>query len=325
LFTVFCSTDLVREIRHPIHTVVDSPIGTQTLINVFDWSVLKNDTADSHANLTKVILRVYKDSNTTDDCSKATLQTKVYCKHNTGEMEITGRKMDVDMSNGRNWEELDLTETFKSLWPIPDGGYEVYVTVILKSTCEDSSLPIKLLDLKSIKKLRSRRKIYDEQPVMCMYISNEAVEGLARKAPKPMPAVPNDETFKIPLDDYSDRRKRNTGVKSDKCRRVDHIVSFVELNMSYVIAPTQFNAGKCVGYCDKFHLHDMTFRGELQKSNNYARLLAAQAHIRNEINLTICCSPGEYEPVMLLVQTVDGSSVKQKMYHEMRVRDCYCR
>jgi len=303
---------------------VDSPIGTQTLINVFDWSVFKNDTADSNANLTKVILRVYKDSNTTDECSRATLQTKVFCKHSSGEIEITGRKIDVDMSNGRNWEELDLTETFKSLWPIPHEGYEIYVTVILKSKCEDSNLPIKLLDLKSIKKLRLRRKLYAEQPVMCMYLSNEAVEGLARKEPKPIPAVPNDEAFKIPLDDYSNRQKRNIGT-SDKCRKVDHIVSFIELNMSYVIAPTQFNAGKCVGYCDKYHLHDVTIKGQLQKSNNYARLLAAQAHIRKNKDLTICCSPGEYEPVMLLVQTADGSSVKQKMYHEMRVRDCYCR
>ena len=249
----------------------------------------------------------------------------MFCKHSSGEIEITGRKIDVNMSNGRNWEELDLTETFKSLWPIPHEGYEVYVTVILKSKCEDSNLPIKLLDLKSIKKLRLRRKLYTEQPVMCMYISNEAVEGLARKEPKPIPAVPNDEAFKIPLDDYSNRQKRSTGVTSDKCRKVDHIVSFIELNMSYVIAPTQFNAGKCVGYCDKYHLHDVTIKGQLQKSNNYARLLAAQAHIRKNKDLTICCSPGEYEPVMLLVQTADGSSVKQKMYHEMRVRDCYCR
>lgn len=327
MLIVICSTDLVKEIRHPTHTDVNSPRGTQTLINVFDWGALKNDSVDSHANLTKVILRVYKDSNDTkDDCSKATLQAKVFCKHSSGEMEITGRKIAVNMSNGRNWEELDLTETLKSLWPIPEGGYEVYVTIILKSECEDNNLPIKLLDLKSIRKLKLRRKFYSEQPVMCIYISNEAVEGVARKPPKPMPPVPGDETFKIPIDDGSDnRQKRNTGARNDKCRRVDHTVSFKELRIEYVIAPSQFNAGKCVGYCDSEHLHHLTKSGKLQKSNNYARLLAAQAYRRENKNLMICCSPGEYEPVMLLIQTADGSSVKQKMYHEMRVRDCYCR
>ena len=330
MFTVFCSTDLVKEIRHPTHTDVNSPKGTQTLINVFDWVELRKDAVDSYANLTKVVLRVYKDASSTEECSKATLQTKVFCKHNSGEMEITGRKIHVNMSNGRNWEELDLTEPFKSLWPIPEGGHEVYVTVILKSECEDNSLPIKLQDLKSIKKLKLRRKLYVEQPVMCMYISNEAVEGLARKGPKPMSAVPIDETLKIPMDDNrSGRQKRNAEGKVDseskKCRKVDHIVSFTELKMGYIIAPTEFNAGKCDGYCETSHLVNFTAIGQSHKTNNYAKLLAAQALRRNERELTICCSPGEYEPVMLLIQTAGGASVKQKMYHEMRVKDCYCR
>ena len=322
------STDLVKESGHAIHTDCKNfPSDTQTLLYVFDWSVLRGT---SYGKPTKLIMRVYKDqslNSTMVECSKATLQAKVFHKHTAaciGEemIEVTDIKTAVNMSNGRSWEQLNLTESLKYLWPIKEGCYEVYVNIVLKSQCEDKSLSIKLLDLKSMTKLKLRRKLYAKQPVLSLYINS------TRLPSKPIQSVLNAEKFKVSLDGHSSiQKRRNTGPgeKNDKCRRVDHTVSFKELRINYVIAPSHFNAGRCVGYCDSLHLHDLAVRGELQKVNNYARLLATQAYRRKDKDLMICCSPGEYKPVMLLIQSADGSSVKQKIFDEMIVSDCYCR
>ena len=147
IIVLFCSTDLIKEIRNFNHmSTVSSKTGDQVLTNMFDLSMfrLKTKTADSHANLNKAVLRVYKDANTTDKCSIATLQTTIFCRYKT--MEITSKKINVDLSNGRNWEELDLTKEFKSSWPKRDVGFKIQVAVTLKSESADNSLPIKLLD-----------------------------------------------------------------------------------------------------------------------------------------------------------------------------------
>ena len=140
------------------------------MIMIFKWSELKKDTADRQANLSQVILRIYKDAATTKEkCSNATLYAKVFYRYSSGgEIKITGKKIDIELSNGRKWEDPDLTPAFKSLWPIPDGDNQVYVTVIMDSKCQDKNLPIKLLDLKSIKKLKLRRRLYTQQPVRKM-------------------------------------------------------------------------------------------------------------------------------------------------------------
>jgi len=286
-------------------------MGTQTLINVFNWGALRNDIVASNVNLHKAILRVYKDSSATiDDCSKATLQAKVYCKHGRGETQISGSKITMNMSNGRKWEELDLTEPLKSLWPIPEGSHKLFVTVIVNSECDSNKFPIKLLNLKSIKDLRLRKTFYSEQPVMCIYISNKAV---TKKPPK---STQNHSNIS---------QKRYVRLENNYCRKVDHIVNFNEIRMEYVIAPQKYNAGRCVGRCNSNHLHDLTVKGNVLQSNNYARILAAQAYRRKDESLMICCSPQLYEPIMLLISTADGSSIKQKLFHDMKVKQCSCR
>ena len=193
----------MKEIRYPEYVKLKSPKGTQIVVHVFDFSALRSE--NPHATLSKVMLRVYKDANSTNQCSYATLQHKVVCKPNSGqEVEIVGHKL--DMSNEKNLIDIDLTETFRELWPIPDKVFEVYVTLILKSECEGGTLAIKLLDWKSTTNLNIRRKTYAEHPVLCMFISNEAVESVARKVPKPKPPIPS-ETLKFPQDDQSDWQK----------------------------------------------------------------------------------------------------------------------
>ena len=48
------------------------------------------------------------------------------------------------------------------------GCYEVYVSIALKSQCEDKSLSIKLLDLKSMTEMKLWRKLYAKQPVLSL-------------------------------------------------------------------------------------------------------------------------------------------------------------
>lgn len=295
--------------------------GSQKLAYVFDWSSLQNDSFDSRFNLSKVILRLYKYANFTKECSKATLQAKVFCRHATGESEFTGIAHPVDMSNGRDWEELDLTAQFRLLWPIPDGSKQVYIIITLQSQCENKELPIKLYDLKSISKLKLRRKFYSYQPVLCLYLNDDMTEKLARNGGQHLESIPSDEVLSMSLKNSHPKRDAS---RSD-CRKVDHIISFEELDVPYIILPIEYNAGKCIGSCDYRYLDKVNKNREFYKVNNYAKLLAAQAHTRNQPEPTICCSPGEYDPLMLLIATPDGSSVKQKLYHEMRVRDCYCR
>ena len=300
---------------------VHTPEGSQILINVFDLSSLQNDSFDSHFNLSKVILRLYKDGNFSKQCSRATLQAEVCYRHANGGSEFIRVIHRIDLSNGRYWEELDLTEQFKSLWPIPSRGNKVYVTLTLKSRCVNNRLPIKLYDLKSISKLILRRKFYANQPVLCLYLKDDMTEKLARNAAGHVQSIPNDEVLSLQDDDLR-RSKRDT---SNHCRKVDHKVSFKDLGIQYVILPVEYNAGKCVGNCDYEYLSKAIDGDYVHKVNNYAKLLAAQARIRKRPEMTVCCAPGEYDPLMLLISTSDGSSVRQKLYHEMRVRDCYCR
>lgn len=297
------------------------PEGSQVLMNIFNWSSLHNDSFDSHYNLSKVILRLYKDGNFSKDCSRATLQAKVYCKHDTGESEFTGVSHRIDLSNGRHWEELDLTEQFKSLWPIPYKGNLVYVTLTLKSRCVNNKLPIKLYDLKSISKLKLRRKLYANQPVLCLYLKDDMTEKLARNAAGHVQSIPNDEVLSLQEDDLR-REKRGT---QNHCRKDDHTINFKELNIDYVILPIEFNAGKCVGTCNLDYLINAKDGNYLHKVNNYSKMMAAQGLIKNSPDTAVCCSPGEYDPLMLLISSSNGASVRQKMFHEMRVRYCSCR
>lgn len=224
------------------------------------------------------------------------------------------------MSNGRYWEELDLTEQFKSLWPIPYGGNQVYVTITLKSQCEKNKLPIKLYDLKSITKLKSRRKLYANQPVLCLYLNDDTIEKLVRNGGKHVHSNPSDEILSVPVD----KRNVKRDASNSGCRKVDHTVSFKDLKISYIILPIEYNAGKCIGSCDNAYMNNLN-KNETFRVNNYAKLLAAQAHVTETSDASVCCTPSEYDPLMLLIATTDGASIKQKLYHDMRVRDCYCR
>lgn len=311
---------MAQEIRHPEHIVVHTPEGSQTLVNVFDWSSLQNDSVESRFDLKKVVIRYYKNGNYSKQCSKVTMQVKVFCRHATGDNEFIGVAHSFDISNGRYWEEVDLTEQFKSLWPIPYGGKLVYVTVTLKSQCENNNLPIKLYDLKSISKLKLRRKYYAHQPVLCLYLNNDMIEKLARNGAGHAESIPSDEVLSVSENKHKTKRDASRG----HCRKVDHIVSFRELGINYVILPVEYNAGKCIGSCGYDYIDKLRYKLQY-KVNNYAKLLAAQAHKPKQPQVTVCCNPGEYDPLMLLIATADGSSVKQKLYHEMRVRDCYCR
>ena len=70
------------------------------------------------------------------------------------------------------------------------------------------------------------------------------MEDLIVNTPTVMPAaVTNIITT---ADDHIIRQKRNTLVHKHKCRKVDHAISFKELNSNYVIAPTQENVLACV-------------------------------------------------------------------------------
>jgi len=294
-----------------------TPEGSQKLAYAFNWSSLRNN---SRFNLSKVILRLYKHANFTKECSKATLQAKVFCRHASGESEFTGIVRPVNMSNNRDWEELDLTAQFRLLWPIPNGSKQVHVIITLQSQCDNNELPIKFYDLKSISKLKLRRKFYSHQPVLCLYLNDDVAEKLARSGGQHVESIPSDEVLSMSL--KNNRPKRDT---TNDCRKVDHIISFEELNIPFVILPIEYNAGRCIGTCNAEYLYELNKNREFYKLNNYAKLLATQAHTRNKQGPTICCSPGEYDPLMVLIATADGSSVKQTLYPEMRIRECYCR
>ena len=322
MFVVFCSTDLAQEIRHPIHTNVHTPEGSQTLINLFDWSSLQNDSVDSSFDLKKVVLRLYKDGDFTKECAEATLNATVSCKHAGGRSQLPRVTQKVNMSNGRYWEQIDLTEQFKKLWPIPKGGKEVHVTVTLKSQCENNKLPIKLYNLKSISKLKLRRKLYSNQPVLSLYLNNDVIEKIARD-PGNSQSTTNEEVLLVETDSGKQRSKRHD--LTDKCRKIDHVVSFRELEIDYVILPVEYNAGRCVGSCNNPFVSQTDKREQDYKLNNYVKLMAAQAHVKKQPELAACCNPGKYDPLMLLIATKDGSSISQKLFNDMRVRECYCR
>jgi len=60
-----------------------------------------------------------------------------------------------------------------------------------------------------------------------------------------VPPVPSDETFTIQIDNKPDRQKRYKE-RLNQCREVNHIDSFKEIGINYVILPTRFNS-RCVG------------------------------------------------------------------------------
>ena len=243
---------------------------SQILNSIFNWSVLKNDSEDGLGNITRAILRVYKDANHDykSQCSKATLQSKIAYKHvSDGEIHVAGNKMSIQLANGRNYENIDLTPSFKALWPIPDVEMEVQVSVILKSDCPDGHLPIKIIN---IDKLTLQR--YKHQPILILKIATSS-----RKFNKDL------------LQLAQKRRSRDTILAGGGCRKVNRLINFRDLGMKYVVAPPQYDAGECVGLCDVSYFQNIQANSDIQPPNNYARVTAAQAYrIHNASH--VCCN-----------------------------------
>ena len=121
----------------------------------------------------------------------------------------------------------------KSIWPKRDVDLKIQVAVTLKSECADSSLPIKLLDLKAINIMNLWRKLYSEMPVMLLYVGEKLGEDLIVNTPTVMPAA------------------------------VTNIMTQLMITLSWTFT--------CF----------IIQRAEREKkSNNYARLMAAQVHQR---------------------------------------------
>jgi len=288
---------LAKEIKYPDHIMLNSPKGSQKLLYIFDLGSVQNNSFDRHFNLSKVILQLYKKANfTTKECSKATLQTKVL--HVNGEDELTGIAHPVDMSNGRDWEELNLTVQFRLLWPIQDWGKLVHIIITLQSQCDNKELPIKLYDLKSISKMKLRRKFYSYQPVLCLYLNDDIIEELVRNGDQ---HLPSDKVLSMSLKNKNPKR----GTSRSDCRRVEYVISFEKLNIPFIISPLEYDSGKCIGTCDLQYFAKVNKECKYFKTNNYAKLLGAQAYIENNPQLTLCFSPGEYDPLMLLIASRD--------------------
>ena len=56
-----------------------------------------------------------------------TVQPKVLCKHKRETITLMIINTEVYKSNGRNWEDVNLTESIKSIWPIPEGCNDIHI------------------------------------------------------------------------------------------------------------------------------------------------------------------------------------------------------
>ena len=262
-----------------------------------------------------VILRYFKQ----DDSITVHITSEFTVTSNSSHI-IFGGEEDVSVTaDSSGWIELNVTTGLKQIQQL---AQELNETIELAVTIEvncitHKKVPASLVDPASVPLSQGprRQRLSQLQPMLLVYLSDEQVKTEIQQE-----AHPPSEVGEL-IGEEGGRKKR----EARACHLEDFTVNFHNIDLTYILAPYEYNARKCVGLCDHSVLR---YRGHI--ATNHAKIMASSVAIQNYNPNTQfhhqptdpCCVPTKYESMSLLIF---NDELKYAVYPTMTVTDCGCR
>lgn len=220
--------------------------------------------------------------------------------------------------DSEGWIELNVT---CGLQEIQSLGTEIedtfYLTVTISVDCKgDRKVPMTLADPASVplSQTRRRQRLTNHQPMLLVYLSDEILKTEIQQEAEPPTVGENIDVDHI--------EKRATS----GCHVEDFLVNFQNIELTYVLAPFEYNAHKCVGSC----AHSV-LRRQGNLATNHAKIMASAVAFQDYNPQTPfhhqptdpCCVPTKYESMSLLI-FIDNE-LNYAVYPTMVVTACGCR
>ena len=235
-------------------------------------------------------------------------------------MTVPGGEEEVRVTlDASGWVELNLTRGLREIQAISRKiSSDVELTVTITVDCEaNRKVPVTLADPATVPLTQSPRRLRLSklQPMLMVFLSDEQLKTEIQQEAEPLPVEDNL--------DIQERERRGSG----GCHMEDFTVNFHNIDLTYVLAPFEYNARKCVGSCAHSVLR---YQGHL--ATNHAKIMASAVAIKNYDPLTPfrtqpadpCCVPTKYESLSLLTLN-DLNGLSYAVYPTMIVAGCGCR
>lgn len=226
------------------------------------------------------------------------------------------------------WVELNLTKGVKSMWPPNTNETEVKITVLTSSNCQKKA-PVYFEDPTSISlsQTKRRQRLYALQPLFLVYISDEVLKELVKNESMTHTDDYNDgDDITVESDSATAGRRKRQAPTEEECQVEDFRVTFSDLNLDYIIAPSSYNAKQCKGSCSHQILNE-----HKQLGNNHAKIMASASlleHIQPGSFIkkpkAPSCVPTKYGSLTVISPGQD-MSLKYVVYSHMIVEECQCR
>lgn len=224
------------------------------------------------------------------------------------------------MVNSSRWIELNLTSGLRELQSLSGKvSNHIELTVTISVDCDTNrKIPVTLADPATVPLTQGPRRfrLSKLQPMLLVFMSDEDLKTeIQQEAEPPQP------------EDNLNIRERERRRVSRGCHLEDYPINFHNLDLTYVLAPFEYNAHRCVGSCSHSILRH---RGHL--ATNHAKIMASAVALKNYDPHIVfhaqptdpCCVPTKYESLSLLILD-DLDELSYAVYPTMRVAGCGCR
>ena len=217
------------------------------------------------------------------------------------------------------WVELNLTSGLTEIQSLSGkilGTVELRVGITVDCVA-NRKVPITLADPATVPLSQAPRRLRLSklQPMLLVFLSDEELKTEIKQEAQAQPLGDNL--------DIQEREKRERG----GCHVEDFTVNFHNIDLTYILAPFEYNARRCVGTCSHSVLR---YHGHL--ATNHAKIMASAVAIKNydpQVPFNTqpsdpCCVPTNYESLSLLIlDNLNGLSYA--VYPTMIVTGCGCR
>lgn len=223
------------------------------------------------------------------------------------------------------WIDLNVTEGAESILPQMQMKNYTDLQVIIKAevNCnEQKKVPFNLINPAEIPldQANRRERQLDNQPIFVIFADNEETKEAIRQQQEDAVTGEADEDLGvIRTHGPWTRSIRSTS----SCQRSNYIVDLHELGLTNVIAPRQINISKCSGNCNERRVIN-------RLGTNHAKIMASiynrQTHFGEPVTATVpCCVPTKYDPIFLLMHTLDRTATGIKSHNYLQATECGCR
>ena len=232
---------------------------------------------------------------------------------------FAGEQEMIVTAESSGWIELNVTTGLEEIQIISrEINDTIKLEVMIGVNCiTNKKVPVTLVDPASIPLTQGprRARLTKLQPLLLVFLNDKLVKTEIEQESQPPEVGENIEV--------ETRKKRDV----DGCHLEDFSVNFHNIDLTYILAPYEYNARKCVGLCDHSILR---YRGDI--ATNHAKIMASSMAFR-EYNPNIpfhheptnpCCVPTRYESLSLLIFN-DINELTYAVYPTMTVTECGCR